>query len=70
MNIEEMIKEFLVCPKCKGKLELSTINKKIENDNICEYPILICRKCNIYYPVEDDIPVLLIDEARKLDDDN
>ncbi|MHB1680804.1 MAG: Trm112 family protein [bacterium] len=70
MNIKEMIEEFLVCPKCKGQLELSAINKKIEEDNICESPILICRSCGVYYPVEDDIPVLLIDEARKLDDDN
>ncbi|MHB1645708.1 MAG: Trm112 family protein [Candidatus Acididesulfobacter diazotrophicus] len=70
MNIKEMIEEFLVCPKCKGQLELSTINNKTEESNICEYPILICRSCDVYYPIEDDIPVLLIDEARKLDGNN
>lgn len=48
--------DILVCPKCKGELEYN--NKEKE---------LICHKCKLAYPIKDDIPVMLIDEARKLD---
>ncbi len=48
--------EILCCPKCKGNLEYDT--KKEE---------LICHKCKLAYPVKDDIPIMLIDEARKID---
>ncbi len=49
--------DILVCPKCKGELEYDT--KKEE---------LLCHKCKLAYQVKDDIPIMLIDEARKLDD--
>jgi len=48
--------EILVCPECKGKLEY---NKK-DNE-------LICHHDKIAFPVRDDIPVMLVDEARQLD---
>jgi hypothetical protein len=67
MNIKEMIDEFLVCPKCKGKLEMSEINKATAEGNTYKSSILICRNCGVYYPIEDDIPVLLIDEAKTTD---
>jgi uncharacterized protein YbaR (Trm112 family) len=47
--------DILVCPKCKGELDYDT-----------EHQELICQKCHLAYPVKDDIPVMLIDEARKL----
>jgi len=47
--------EILVCPICKGPL----IYKKAEQE-------LICKPCRLAYRVEDDIPVMLEDEARKL----
>jgi len=47
--------DILVCPICKGPL----IYKKAENE-------LICRPCRLAYPIKDDIPVMLEDEARKL----
>ena len=47
--------EILVCPLCKGPL----IYKKAEQE-------LICKPCRLAYPVLDDIPVMLEDEARKL----
>ena len=53
--IKKELLDILVCPKCKGKLEYN--NEKEE---------LTCCKCNLAYPVKDDIPVMLIDEARKL----
>jgi uncharacterized protein YbaR (Trm112 family) len=48
--------EIIVCPKCKGDLEYHQ-----------EPPeTLICRACRLEYPVEDGIPILLVDEARAL----
>ncbi len=47
--------EILVCPLCKGPL----VYKKPEQE-------LICKPCRLGFPVKDDIPVMLEDEARKL----
>lgn len=46
---------ILVCPLCKGPL----VYRKAENE-------LICKPCRLSYPVRDDIPVMLENEARKL----
>ncbi|TRZ96321.1 MAG: Trm112 family protein [Rhodocyclaceae bacterium] len=48
--------EILVCPVCKGPLE----NRKASSE-------LVCKACKLAYPVTDDIPVMLEDEARPLD---
>jgi uncharacterized protein len=48
--------EILVCPACKRKLELAA-----RGDG------LICKQCRLLYPVEDDIPVLIVSAAKKLD---
>ena len=47
--------DILVCPICKGPL----LHRKPESE-------LICRACRLAYPVRDDIPVMLEDEARKI----
>jgi uncharacterized protein YbaR (Trm112 family) len=47
--------EILVCPLCKGPL----LYRKSEQE-------LVCKPCRLAYPVRDDIPVMLEDEARKL----
>ena len=47
--------DILVCPLCKGPL----IYRKTEQE-------LICRPCRLGYPISDDIPVMLEEEARKL----
>jgi len=49
--------QILVCPVCKGPL----VYKKPQGE-------LICKPCRLAYPVKDDIPVMLEDEARKLSD--
>ena len=49
--------EILVCPECKGKLGYS----KKDNE-------LICHHDQLAFPIRDDIPVMLIDEARKLNE--
>jgi uncharacterized protein YbaR (Trm112 family) len=46
--------DILVCPLCKGPL----VYKKAANE-------LICKPCRLAYPIRDDIPVMLEDEARK-----
>ncbi len=48
--------EILVCPLCKGPLDF----RKPQAE-------LICKPCRLAYPVKDDIPVMLEDEARQLD---
>lgn len=42
--------DFIVCPKCKGDLTL-------------EEEFLICKQCSVKYPIKDDIPILLVEEA-------
>ena len=49
--------EILVCPKCKGDLEYRTAPEES----------LVCHACRLVFVVEDDIPIMLIDEARPLD---
>jgi len=47
--------EVLACPQCKGRLEKRTSPEA-----------LVCKKCALAFPVRDDIPVMLVDEAEKL----
>ncbi len=53
MSVAPELLEILVCPKCKGELEYRT-----EPDEQ-----LVCAACRLIYSVEDDIPIMLIDEA-------
>ena len=55
MGIDKELLDILVCPKCKGDLELTQ-----EEDG------LICKTCALKYPIKDDIPIMLIDEALPL----
>lgn len=50
--------EILVCPVCKGPLEW----KKSAGE-------LVCHTCRLAYPIRDDIPVMLPEEARALNVD-
>lgn len=53
--MDNRLLEILVCPICKGPL----VYKKTEQE-------LICKPCRLSYPIKEDIPVMLEDEARKL----
>lgn len=53
--MDSKLLDILACPLCKGPL----IYKKAEAE-------LICKPCRLAYPIQDDIPVMLEDEARKL----
>lgn len=47
--------EILVCPVCKADLDYRKAAQE-----------LVCKPCKVAYPIRDDIPVMLIDEARQL----
>jgi uncharacterized protein len=55
MAISKDLLEILACPKCKGEVQLTA-----QQDG------LVCRTCQLMYPIKDDIPVMLIDEATSL----
>jgi len=55
--VPEELLNILVCPKCKGDLEYREKEQK-----------LVCHKCKLAYPIVDDIPVMLIDEAEEIDE--
>ena len=50
--------EILVCPLCKGPL----VHRREARE-------LVCRADRLAFPVRDDIPVMLEEEARKLGPD-
>ena len=54
--MDSRLLEILVCPVCKGPL----LYRKAEAE-------LICRGDRLAFPIKDDIPVMLEDQARKLD---
>lgn len=56
MSLPEDLLAILVCPQCKGDLEHRTAPTEA----------LVCHRCRLVYAVEDDIPILLIDEATPL----
>jgi len=52
MPISEQLLEILVCPACRAKVELKPDGSALK-----------CVDCKRVYPIRDDIPVMLIDEA-------
>ncbi len=56
--MDKKMLDILVCPVCKGPL----IYRKDRQE-------LICSGDRLAYPVRDDIPVMLEEDARQLDDD-
>lgn len=57
MKIDDWLLEILACPACKSPLRV--VDGEVDE--------LACtsQTCRLIYPVRDDIPVLLVDEARK-----
>jgi len=56
MVINKELLDILACPKCKGDIRLNDAGDG-----------LICDNCKLLYEIRDDIPVMLIDEARPID---
>ena len=57
MPIDKELLDILACPKCKGDIYLTPDGNG-----------LICKACKLMYEIKDDIPIMLIDEAVKLDE--
>jgi uncharacterized protein YbaR (Trm112 family) len=55
MPLSDQLLEILVCPACKGDLEYDRVNEK-----------LTCHACRLRYAIQDDIPIMLIEEAERL----
>jgi len=56
MSFNKELLEILACPKCKGELSLTT-----------EENGLVCQACKLKYPIRDDVPVMLADEAEPVE---
>jgi uncharacterized protein YbaR (Trm112 family) len=54
--VDKDLLDILACPECKGKVVLN------EGETH-----LVCNVCRLRYPIEDDIPIMLVDRAEKLD---
>jgi uncharacterized protein len=55
MAISQELLEILACPQCKGDIYLN----EAQNG-------LICEKCRLIYEIKDEIPIMLIEEAKPL----
>lgn len=55
MALSQELLDILACPKCKGDVRLNDAQDG-----------LVCQACKLVYPVKEDIPVMLIDEAKPL----
>jgi uncharacterized protein YbaR (Trm112 family) len=55
--MDSKLLEILVCPLCKGPLHYRKANSE-----------LVCAPCRLAFPIRDDIPVMLENEARRLAD--
>ncbi len=53
--ISKDLLEILACPQCKGALQLQGEEG------------LLCEKCSLLYEIRDDIPIMLIDQAQKVE---
>lgn len=57
MALSLELKEILVCPACKGDVEFKEAQGEI-----------ICPRCRLVFSIEDDVPNMLLDDAKPLDD--
>ncbi len=57
--MDSRLLEILACPICKGPLKYQR-----------EAQVLVCRMDRLAYPVRDDVPVMLEEEARPLGADD
>ncbi len=55
-GMEKDLLEILECPRCQGEFTLTP-----EEDG------LICMACKLKYPIRDDVPAILTEEAEPVD---
>jgi len=53
--LDKELMNIIACPQCKGKVKYNEAKDG-----------LTCAACQLEYPIRDDIPVMLIDEAKSL----
>ena len=53
MSISKELLEILACPKCHGEVVPTPAEDA-----------LVCAACRLRYPVRDEIPIMLVDEAE------
>jgi len=53
MALDKELLDVLACPKCKGGLEYKEADDQ-----------LVCHACRLIYPIKDNIPIMLIEEAK------
>lgn len=53
--ISKDLLDILACPQCKGALQLQ------------DEKALLCEKCLLLYEIRDDIPIMLIDQAKRVE---
>jgi uncharacterized protein YbaR (Trm112 family) len=53
MAISQELLDILICPACRGELELKQDGSGLK-----------CVACKRVYPIREDIPVMLVDEAK------
>ncbi|MCJ8519918.1 uncharacterized protein YbaR (Trm112 family) [Pseudorhizobium tarimense] len=56
-KVDPKLLELLVCPLCKGRL---TFNRETNE--------LVSEKAKLAYPIRDGVPIMLVSEARRLED--
>jgi uncharacterized protein len=55
MAINQELLDILACPQCKGEIHLNDAQDG-----------LVCEACRLVYEIRDDIPIMLIEEAKPL----
>ncbi len=55
MALNPELLDILACPQCKGDIRLNS-----DEDG------LICDNCHLVYEIKDDIPIMLVDQAKPL----
>ncbi len=53
MAVSQELLDILVCPACKSPVKLTADGQGLK-----------CGQCHRVYPIRDDIPVMLVDEAK------
>jgi len=55
MSVKKELLEILRCPKCKGPIHPNS-----------DETGLICEQCRLMYEIREDIPIMLLDEAKPI----
>lgn len=55
MSLNKQLLEILICPQCHGKIRF---DEKLNG--------IICDQCKLLYEIKDDIPIMLVEEAKKI----